>query len=213
MRNAAQNQRRLAAKTARRKAVVTQKRSLEASSTSLVGRVRVAAKGAIIKCTRTETLFEIGIGHVIVARALPTGLIGCAHFLVDTFCLGIKDVFYIEVSRSELSAHLDEQDSVDRLIDIEPAYARKLILDAAAYAAGFGLAAAQGTPAIEAIFGDVDPGACTHTFTFGQDGEPCFIAGPNDTPARVRAIRKILEKSHGGGGLVDAEPERAFLTE
>jgi hypothetical protein len=45
MADAAQRQRRLAAKAARRKAVVAGKRTLEAASSSLVGRIRVAAKG------------------------------------------------------------------------------------------------------------------------------------------------------------------------
>src|SRR3954470_1751835 len=96
MADAAHRQRRLAAKVARRKAVVAGKRMLEASSASLVGRIRVAAKGSVVRCMMSSTLFEIGIGHVIVARALPSGLLGCAYFLLDVFCLGVKDVFYAE---------------------------------------------------------------------------------------------------------------------
>ena len=89
------------------------------------------------------------------------------------------------------------------------ARARKLIRDAAAYAAGPGLPAAKDTPAIEAIFGDVDASACTETFTFGKDGKPFFVSGPNDTPARIRAITRTLQASRGGGGwnfLVAAAP-------
>ena len=97
MADAAHRQRRLAAKVARRKAVVAGKRMLEASSASLVGRIRVAAKGSVVRCMMSSTLFELGIGHVIVARALPSGLLGCAYFLLDVFCLGIKDVFYAEI--------------------------------------------------------------------------------------------------------------------
>ena len=71
--------------------------------------------------------------------------------------------------------------------------------EAAAYAAGLGLPAAKDTPAIEAIFGDVDAGACSETFTFGRDGKPCFVGGPHDTPARIRAIARALEESRGTG--------------
>jgi len=148
----------------------------------------------------SSTLFEIGIGHVIVARALPSGLLGCAYFLVDVFCLGVKDVFYVEMGQTELRSRLAEQDDVQSFIDIEPAHARKLIRDAAAYAASLGLSAAKDTSVIEAIFGDVDTGACTETFTFGKDGKPFFVSGPNDTQARIRAVSQILEKSQGSGG-------------
>jgi len=223
MADAAQRQRKLAAKAARRKAVVAGKKKLEVSSASLVGRIRVASKGPFVRCLMPSTLFDIGIGHVvvarllpsgllgcvIVARLLPSGLLGCAYFLVDVFCLGIKDVFYVEIGENELRSRLAEQFDAQSFIEVEPARARKLIRDAAAYAAGLGLPAAKDTPAIEAIFGDVDAGACSDTFTFGKDGKPFFMNGPNDTPARIRAITQALEESCGTGGwdyLVEVAP-------
>jgi hypothetical protein len=201
MQTAAQRQRKLAAKTARRKAVLAGKKVLETSLTSLAGRVSVATKGRIVKCLMLSSLFEQGIGHVVVARALPSGLVGCAFFLVDVFCLGVKDVFYHEFGQSELRTHLEHMAGEDEMIAIEPAYARKLVRDAAAYAASFGLSAAKDTPAIEAIFGDVDPAACTETFTFGRDGRPFYINGPYDSPARIRTITQALEKAKGEGGF------------
>jgi hypothetical protein len=216
MADAAHRQRRSAAKVARRKAVVAGKRMLEASSASLVGRIRVAAKGSVVRCMMSSTLFELGIGHVIVARALPSGLLGCAYFLLDVFCLGIKDVFYAEIGQTELRSRLAEQDDVQSFIDIEAAYARKLIRDAAAYAASLGLSVAKDTPVIEAIFGDVDAGACTETFAFGKDGKPFFVSGPNDTPARIRSVSQILARSRGSGGwdyLVEVPPDLSFLRE
>ena len=53
-------------------------------------------------------------------------------------------------------------------IDIEAAYARKLIRDAAAYAASLWTIRGEGRAAIEAIFGDVDAGACTDTFALAR---------------------------------------------
>jgi hypothetical protein len=197
MANAAQRQRKLAAKAARRKAVVAGKKKFEVSSASLIGRIRVASKGPFVRCLMSSTLFDIGIGHIVVARLLPSGLLGCAFFLVDVFCLGIKDVFYVEMGGNELRSRLAEQFDVQRLIEIEPARARKLIRDATVYAAGLGLSAAKDTSAIEAIFGDIDAGACSDAFIFGKDGKPFFINGPNDTPARIRAITQALEKSRG----------------
>jgi hypothetical protein len=197
MADAAQRQRKLAAKVARRKAVVAENKKLEVASASLVGRIRVASKGPIVRCVMPSTLFEIGIGNVIVARALPSGLLGCAYFLVDVFCLGIKDVFYAEVGENELRSRLVELSDAQMFVDVEPARARKLIRDAGAYAGGLGLPAAKDTPVIEAIFGEVDASACTETFTFGKDGKPVFVSGPSDTPARIRTITQTLERNRG----------------
>jgi hypothetical protein len=199
MADAAQRQRKLAAKAARRKVVVAEKRKLKMLSGSLVSQIRVAAKGRTVRCVIPSTLFEIGIGHVVVARALPTGLLGCAFFLVDVFCLGVKDVFYREMTERDLRSRLAELDEMQDFVDAEPARARKLIRDAAAYAAGLGLSAVPDTPVIEGIFGAVDANDCNEVFTLGKDGKPFFVSGPNDTPARIRAITRALEISRGTG--------------
>jgi hypothetical protein len=59
-------------------------------------------------------------------------------FFGRRFCLGIKAVFYVEMGENELRSRLAEQFDVQRLIEIEPARARKLIRDATLYAAGLG---------------------------------------------------------------------------
>lgn len=213
MATAAQRQRKLAAKAARRKATVTEKKKSEVLSTSLASRVALASTGPIARCLMPSNLFDIGIGHIILARALPSGRLGCGFFLVDAFCLGVKDAFYAELSVNELQSRLSAQQDMQAFIETEPACARKLIRDAAAYAAELGLPAAKDTPVVETIFGDVDARGCTESFTFGKDGKPFFMSGPNDTPARIRRIMATLEKSRGTGGwdyMVAAPPSLGF---
>src|SRR3954468_19481269 len=143
MADAAQRQRKLAAKAARRKAAVAERKKTEGSSASLAGRVRMAAKGPIVHCLMPTNLFEAGIGTVLVARRLPSGMLGCAWFLVDVFCLGVKDIFYREVSEAELRSRLGALSETQEFVEVEPSRARRLIRDAAAYAAGLGLPAAK----------------------------------------------------------------------
>jgi len=197
--DAAQRQRKLAAKAARRKAVVAEKKKLAMLGGNSAGQVKVAAKGPIVHCTMPTSLFEAGMGVILVARRLPSGLLGCAFFLLDVFCLGVKDAFYAEMGAHELKLRMDQQ-YMDGFKDIDPACARKLVRDAVAYAASLGLPAAKDTPTVEAIFGDVDASACTETFTFGKDGKPLYVSGPFDSPAQIRAVALALEKS---GGLIE----------
>jgi hypothetical protein len=203
--DAAQRQRKLAAKAARRKAVVAEKKKLATLGSSSGGQIKAAAKGPIVRCTMPNSLFEVGMGLIVVARRLPSGLLGCGFFLLDVFCLGVKKVFYVEMGAHELRSRLEQQ-YMEGFKDIEPTCARKLVRDAAAYAASLGLPAADGTPEVEAIFGDVDAAACTETFTFGKDGKPIYMPGPFDPPARVRAVMQALEKSGGQDGWVAEIP-------
>ena len=211
----AQHQRRKSAKAARRKVIVAEKKKAEAPPIGMAGAIRQAASSPIACCVMPTGLFELGIGHVIVARELPSGRLGCGFFLVDTYCLGIKDTFYREMSPDDLQARLGTHE-IQTFADLAPACARKLLRDAAAYAADLGLAPAKDYRALEAIFGDVDAGACTETFTFGRDGKPFYATGPLDTPARIRVVTRTLQQRCGTDGwhyMIGLPPEEDDLEE
>jgi hypothetical protein len=200
MSDAAQRQRRLAVKAARRKAVVAEKKKQDPASLGLAGRVRYAATFPIARCAMTSNLFEAGIGTVLLARALPHGMLGCGFFLVDIFCLGVKDAFFRELDKDELGRFLEAAAGQGQdYVDADPACARKLVRDSVAYAARIGLPPVSNYNALEPIFGDIDAGECLDTFTFGRNGKPYYVSGPNDTPARIRQITDILQKKCGTG--------------
>ena len=39
------------------------------------------------------------------------------------------------------------------------------------------------------ILGGIDSGACTEEYEYGKDGKPLFLAGPHDSPAKLRRSR------------------------
>ena len=43
----------------------------------------------------------------------------------------------------------------------------------------------------------IDPNACAHEFTFGRDGQPFYIQGPNESPAQASAIMQRIQESGG----------------
>ena len=191
----------LAAKAARRKAVVAEKKQAERSVQSLAGRVAVAARSPVERSIRTAALFEVGIGHVILTKRLPTNAIGCAFFLVDVYCLGVKDVFYKEMAPSEFDQVLaDLAAKRQDVVEIEPSSALKLVKGSVDFAAKSGLAAAKDYRVIARIFGDIDADRSSDVFPFGKDGKPLFIEGPNDTAARKREITRSLDRHRGPEG-------------
>ena len=195
-----QKLRRAAKKTARRQVVVAEKRKADVAT--LAGdesrQIMEAARAPITTCLVGGTIFQEGIGWVILARTLPSGTVGASFFLVDAWCLGIKDAFFRTLPRGAFEENLERYQPQQSMENAPSAYALRLLQEAAAYASAFGLAPSDGYAKAALIFGDIAPSA--DTFVFGQNGKPMFVSGPNDSPARIRRIMAALAESAGADG-------------
>jgi hypothetical protein len=185
-----QNQRlrRMAEKAARRKVVVAERRRAEAAAAAVSERLRImdAAKAPDFACFETESLVDVGMGWVVAARYLPSGLVAASFFLVDALFLGVKDAFFVVSSRHKFEEQMRTQGYEHPLKSMDPPVARKLLRDAAAYGASNGVPPHEDFAEAELIFGDVP--MAKQTFTFGKDGKPLYIAGPNDIRALMRRM-------------------------
>ena len=190
-----------ARKAAYRKAVLAERRRTEAVDSSRAGRVRLAAKGPIRQCLLSDGLFDTGMGMLMLVRSLPNGQFAMASFLLDVLCLGIKDVDFKMVSADEIDTYLAVMDQADPLSPVEPAYARKLLGDLAAWCQSFGQAPHRDFAGIEPIFGDVSAASSDVAFRFGRDGKPVYMPGPFETPAIVNRRIEQLRAHLGEGGF------------
>lgn len=129
-------------------------------------------------CVRSD-IWEQGMGNVIVSRQFPNGPVAVAGFLVDVFCLGVKDVFCQVLPRSTYDSNvymkLFDGHSV---LHLEPAAAKKLIEGAVRYAADLGIAPHPDYAKGKLILADVDSSQSDATFEYGHNGRPLFIPGP-----------------------------------
>lgn len=168
------------AKNQRRKAVVAQKRKAEMLFSGLSGQVRLAHGAPIQHCLVSRELFGIGMGMVVLARgATPYGLT-MATFLLDTFALGLKDVFIRSLSGREFAEHVDHM-SVNSVMDpADPGYARKLLHDLVAWSRTLGYNPHRDYARIEPIFATVDA-ARDVEFPFGLDGKPVLLTAISET--------------------------------
>ncbi len=194
-------QKKLEKKAAKRKAVHAKKKASHAEGISLLKQIELASKSPIHECLAPETIFETGIGHVIVSRELPNGDIAAGFFLVDVYCLGIKSAFFQVMPESEFRRKVGGVSSVDKLGEVDPSFARKLLEGAEAYAAQIGLEPHPDYRLAEKIFGDIDAAACPAEFTFGYNDKPLFMQGPHDTPAKCRKIMDTLSGRLGPDGF------------
>ena len=200
--------RRRAAKAQRRKKVLAERRGAAHGSTrsSRAERTRRAASAPLHACLLQDGLFERGNGTLILARRSGVGTIATSLFLLDVYCLGIKDAFFREADAAEFEAMIEACGAETPFADVDPSYARKLLRDLAAYARSIGLEPVAEFAASELLFGDIRADDCNVDFQFGFEGKPLYIPGPTDTPAQIRRRIKQLEQHLGEDGFVFASP-------
>ena len=184
---------RRAMKAARCKQILRARHSGE--PVSLADKIRRLAARPLHGCLLQPEMFDSGIGTVLLARRAESGEIAMATFLVDLFSIGIKDVFFRLVEPSEFDFYVTTMSLAAPYRPVAPSYARKLLRDAAAYAASLGLRPHRGFAAIELLFGDARAEDCTEQFSFGRDGKPFYVAGPTESTAQIaRRLGRLAER-------------------
>ncbi len=195
-------QKKRAKKAAKRKAVVTRKAAALPGVLAIGARaISLATSAPIHECLTAAEMFTSGMGTVIVSRAMPDGRIGASFFLLDVYCLGVKNAYFLPMLREEYEYRLGDVAQNETLTPIQPACARTLVEDAEAYAQDLGFSPHPDYQLAKRIMGDIDASACSTHFTFGKDGQPFFIAGPHDTPRRIDKIIETLTRRCGQGGF------------
>jgi hypothetical protein len=146
---------------------------------------------------------ESGITPVVVAREQEPGKVMFSSYMVDLYCLGVKDAFTrTHCSRSKFERDLPvlcsgspEECSVE--------LAHEVIYGALEFAEKYGF---QPHPDFKAQKADLmlDP-PDTHPrlgqVTFGKDGKPFYIAGPHDDQRKIRSITNTLRRTAGEGNF------------
>jgi hypothetical protein len=188
-------------KAVRRKAQVAEKRRLEKVEGTLPAQVRRALAAPIRHCLLQDSLFEEGIGALVVTRGASTNQLELGTFLLDAYCLGIKDVMYRSIEAEEFAYYLDISAAGSPLRPVDPAYARKLLRDLAAWAKTIGFAPHPDFSAVELMLGDVNAEASDATFRFGRDGRPCYMPGPSESPSLIRSRLGQLQQRFGAEGF------------
>ena len=217
-RHGAREQKRVAKQKAKR----TEKRRqlARASSKNPAIRFQSAASWPIVATLEPESLWSQGIGSLIIARRAPNGRIVMGVFLVDTYCLGVKDALWKEVGDADyktLVAKFAGNGGPQR--DISPERLSKLVHCAVDYAQSLGLPPHPDFHAVRHLMDGIDPSQCDDEFEFGKDGKPCYISGPNDSPAKARMVAHRVQAAGGHStilidgpmpfGLLEEEDEDA----
>lgn len=154
----------------------------------------------VYECLMSRSLFDLGIGQVMIARELPMGQIAVVIFLLDVYCLGAKDVMFGVFGTAEYR----EKTRFTADGSFEPVAAqtaRNLVEGAVEYAQRLGLPPHHDFPLASRIFAGIDPASSDRTFSYGKDGKPFYVSGPRDTLVKSRRVVAALENACGPGGF------------
>jgi hypothetical protein len=142
-----------------------------------------------------------GISLVLLARAGRRDQVIVCGYLVDTFCLGVKNAIGPERMRAR-----DLQGFVRRYFRVFPGaplpapldLAQQLVHGAVAFAARLGFDPHPDFAGVRGYLGElIEPCA----ITFGQRGRPLYVAGPHDDPI---AVLNKLNTAVGSDGFAVA---------
>lgn len=196
-------QKRIARKKSKRKAAISSKKKDFSFGKKISPKkaIIVAKNSPIEDCLIRKDIFSEGIGTAIVSRKMPNSLLGIGVFLLDVWCLGVKNTYFTVLSEDEYEDRIKEINVHETLENIHPSCARKLIDQCINFADGLGFKPHKDFKISRQLLVDIDPTVCPNKYTFGKDGKPFYISGPNENLNQSNKIISSLRRHCGEGNF------------
>src|SRR5260221_8918392 len=153
---------------------------------------------------------DLGLVQIVLARQQPDGDICFGVYLVDKFCLGLKNTF-ARAGFSRARYHDEVPGKIFRemkSMQCPVELAHQVIYASIDYAAQFGFSPEKDyalTQYLLAPRGELDE---PYDLTFGKNGKPFFVAGPIDNE---ESILQQLEETAGSRNYLYLFPPYVFL--
>jgi hypothetical protein len=194
-RHGAREQKRLAKQKNKRN--VKRRQLARRESNDPTVRLHAADRWPVFAALVPENLWIAGIGNLVIARRVSGGQLACGLFLVDVFCLGVKDATWKIISEGEFKELRRKIGEHGRLQDVPPEYFAKLVYRAVDYAQSLGFPPHRDFRHAQRLLGGIDPSLCPDEFEFGQDGRPHYFAGPLESNEKARSLAERVAAQGG----------------
>jgi hypothetical protein len=210
MQHGARQQKRLAKQKTKRNE--KQRQLARTNSSNPTIRLGAADSWPIVASLAPNNLWDLGMGQLVLARRAPGGKLACAVFLVDVYCLGVKNAFWRMMDNAAYKESIAKLDRCGRLQEVTPEFFAKLVYGAVEYAQSAGFGPHPDYRTARLLLAGIDPSRCPDEFEFGKNGKPLYIEGPDDgSLPQIRAFRNRLDAAADGPTLRLDRPSPALL--
>jgi len=164
-----------------------------------VGLIKKAKQFPINECLVNEDWQDKGLAHILLSRKQPNNELIIGVFLVDIYCLGVKNTFCnANISLEDYEKLKFRMSQESSLITCDPKLANRIIYGAVEYARKLGFEPQKDFTLSSFILDEPSDADLLFDVEFGKDGKPLYIAGPNDN---VDHVMKQLSKKVGEGNF------------
>ena len=165
---------------------------------SALQHMRQARRYPIEGCWVMPGWQEGGLAVIAVARRQANNNLVFGAYLVDIYCLGVKNAWFdTDVPSGHfLREMLPEMMGDEAPEEISPALAHEIIYGAIEFAQAYGFRPHRDFRRARNILDPPDHHPRSGTVVFGREGKPLFISGPYDN---VDAILRQLQRTAGEG--------------
>jgi hypothetical protein len=167
----------------------------------------------IFECLVSNSWESDGIANVVIARKHTNGNVTFAVYLVDLYCLGVKDTMYIfNIGEYEYREKLKPFNEMSTFTEIDYNLAHNIIFAAIEFAGDFGFNPHKTFTSVTQYMLEEDTDEIDIIdIVCGLDGKPAYFKGADDSQATVNRILKQLEQTAGKGNYdFVIEPEDGF---
>lgn len=148
--------------------------------------------------------------NVFVTRIHKNENLTVGVYLIDFFCLGIKDaVYYFNIPEYKLQEMI-QRGGENRMVECDYDLAHSLIYGAKQYAEKLGFEPHKDWRVAQYILDPYNEDLFQTNLEFGLDGQPHFMAGPHDDIHFINRVIKTLEKNVGAGNFHFTIPHPQF---
>ncbi len=159
-----------------------------------------ARKFPFYECLINPAWRDDGLATITISRRQPDGNLVFGLFLMDIYCLGLKNTFCnADFSISRYKTELLRKIYPDENpVQCPISLAHQIIYGGIAFAWQFGFKPNKDFKLSQYVLDDEDSVGPCEDIEFGKDGEPFFVAGPDDN---VEHIMRQLESKVGNGNF------------
>lgn len=161
---------------------------------TLAGLVKANSRGAVLECYFIVSggLDSDGVTMVYVTREASRGQVLLGSFVVDLWCMGVKDCYAKLISPGELRELIQDTRNQVNVQTVTASEAHAIVAGGVEYAAEIEIPPHADYAKVAQIFHDIPRGQVPEGVKFGYQGKRRYIRGRYDSDATVAHVAHAL---------------------